>query len=206
MNRLTSSHQEPEKLSVINKLKTERDIIELVRNDIEMVNTLKIVRDLNLPDCRIWAWFIRNKIWDYIHWYWPKTTNPDIDICYFDSSNLDENNEKIVENNIKKKYLLEKWSVKNQARMHLVNSDEPYNSTLDAIKYWPETATAIAIRINQEDEIEFSATHWISDLIEWIVRPTPHFLLSTKKMEIYKARITKKQWNIRRPKLRFVMA
>jgi len=43
--------------------------------------------------------------------------------------------------------------------MHSVNSDEPYDSTLDAIKYWPETATAIAIRINQEDEIEFSAPH-----------------------------------------------
>jgi len=73
----------------------------------------------------------------------------------FDSSNLDENNEKVFENDIKKKYLLEKWSVKNQARMHLVNSDEPYSSTLDAIKYWPETATAIAIRINQAEILTF---------------------------------------------------
>jgi hypothetical protein len=34
-------------------LKTEKDIIELIKNDIEMVRILKIVRDLNLPDCWI---------------------------------------------------------------------------------------------------------------------------------------------------------
>jgi len=53
MNNLESSYQEPEKLFVINKLKTERDIIELVKNDIEMVKILKIVRELDLSDCRI---------------------------------------------------------------------------------------------------------------------------------------------------------
>ena len=36
------------------------------------------------------------------------------------------------------------WSVKNQARMHLRNGDPPYSGATDAMRHWPETATAIA--------------------------------------------------------------
>jgi uncharacterized protein len=43
--------------------------------------------------------------------------------------------------------------------MHSVNSNKPYKSTLDAIKHWTETATAVAIRINSKEEIEFKALY-----------------------------------------------
>jgi hypothetical protein len=34
------------------------------------------------------------------------------------------------------------WSVKNQARMDVQNGDGPHLSATDAMRYWPETATA----------------------------------------------------------------
>lgn len=36
--------------------------------------------------------------------------------------------------------------LRNQEQMHIRNGDQPYSSALDAMRYWPETATAVATR------------------------------------------------------------
>ena len=86
--------------------------------------------------------------------------------------------------------------------MHSRNGDPPYRDTADAIRCWPETATAIAARLLGE-HVEILAPHGIGDLLGLIVRPTPVFV---NKMEIYRARQEQKKWSERWPKLNFTAA
>jgi hypothetical protein len=92
------------------------------------------------------------------------------------------------------------WSVHNQARMHGQNGDPPYRNAADAIRCWPETATAVAARL-QGARVEILAPHGVQDLLGMIVRPTPAFAL---KMDLYQARQASKNWKERWSKLRIL--
>ena len=81
------------------------------------------------------------------------------------------------------------WSVKNQARMHIRNGNLPYKNCYEAISYWPETATAIAIKLNSDNQIEHIAPYGLNDLFNLVVQPTPNFDLIT-----YRSRIANKGW------------
>jgi len=70
------------------KLKTKQDILNLIKKDKWMMNILKIVKDLNLPDWWIGAGFVRNKVFDYLHEYKKRTKLNDTDIIYFDSGKI----------------------------------------------------------------------------------------------------------------------
>jgi hypothetical protein len=93
-----------------------------------------------------------------------------------------------------------RWSVHNQLRMHVRNGDPPYWDVFDAVRCWPETATAIAARI-EGGRVEVLAPHGVGDLVGLIVRPTPTF---ARRMPAYQERIAKKDWKQRWPNLRLV--
>ena len=173
----------------------EKEFIKIIENDIWMLNILKVVRDLKLNDCWIGAGFVRNKIWDVKHKK-SRTKLNDIDVIYFDKSNISETYDLQLENKLRNKGNYN-WSVKNQARMHIRNQQKSYNNSLDAISYWPETATALAVRLNNIDKIKYIAPYQLKDLFNLIVRPTPNFDIKT-----YKKRMEKKKWNVEWPKLK----
>ncbi|WP_353616286.1 nucleotidyltransferase family protein [Bacillus sp. es.034] len=136
-------------------IKSEHDIFELVKKDTWMMNILKTAQTLNLPDWWICAGFVRTKVWDTLHGYSNKTNLSDIDLVYFDATN--EHFEKYVESRLKEEAPSEPWSVKNQARMHIKNGEEPYTSTIDAVSRFPETATSIALKLNEKNELIIAA-------------------------------------------------
>jgi hypothetical protein len=80
-------------------IKNEIDIIKLVSEDRWMMEILKAVTSLNLPDWWVCAGFVRSKIWDTLHGFTERTTIPDIDVIYFDETKLDEIEEKRLEKN-----------------------------------------------------------------------------------------------------------
>jgi hypothetical protein len=169
-------------------VKFENELIDFIESDSWMMNVLKIIRDLKLNDCWIGAGFVRNKIWDKKHGK-ERTKLNDIDVIYFDKTKLIkeydlelEHKLKVIEPNIN-------WSVKNQARMHLRNGQKPYINSNEAISFWPETATSIAVRLNSKNKIEYIAPHGLEDLFNLLVIPTPNFDLA-----IYNKRIKNKKW------------
>lgn len=164
-----------------------------------------MVGSLNLPDCWVGAGFIRNTVWDTLGTcaLEPKVLN-DVDVLWFDpessSSEIDEQLEQQLGN-------LDpsvQWSVKNQSRMHTHNGDAPYQSVMDAMRYWPETATAVAARCNGAVNIEFLAPFGLDDLFLGVIRPTPRFM--TEKRAIFDLRCREKGWLEQWPFLRVVLA
>ncbi len=177
----------------------EKDILELIKQDEWMMRILKITRDLHLPDCWIGAGFVRNKIWDHLHGYNKRTPLNDIDIIYFDPTNLDESVENTIQDKLAAIDSTVQWSVTNQARMHLESNEPPYSSSEHALSLWPETPTAVAVRLTDVNELELSAPHGIGDLVNLSVNSTPHW---RKKPEAYEARLAKKNWQATWPKLK----
>ena len=156
---------------------------------------------LAMEDCWVGAGFIRNAVWNHLHGL-PVEPVPgsDVDIVYYDPCDTSRERDVAIEKRLFDERADIPWSVHNQARMHDRNADAPYRNTEDAIRCWPETATAIAARLRGKF-VEVIAPHGVDDLVDLIVRPTPAF---ADKLAVYSKRIASKDWSRRWPRLQFV--
>jgi hypothetical protein len=173
---------------------SETMIIDLIRADRWMLDVLEAVRSLELPDGWIAAGFIRNRVWDRLHGFEEPTPLNDIDVVYFDPEILDEDVEKQIEARLRRTLPGEPWSVKNQARMAVVNGDPPYADSAHALTCWCETPTPIGARLTGDDHIELIAPLGLDDLFDLIVRPTPHAMSHPHKLAQYRERMARKDW------------
>ena len=176
------------------KINSEADIIQLVQDDPWMMDILENARSLQLPDWWVCAGFVRSKVWDMIHNFEERTPLPDVDVIYFDNSNLHEDVEKNWEVHLRSLNPTVPWSVKNEARMHSINKIPPYTSSVDAISKFPETATALGLSLDPYGKIILAAPHGISDVINVVLRPTPHFMNNQRLFSIYEQRVIQKNW------------
>jgi len=155
---------------------------------------LGITKSLNLPDWWVCAGFVRSKIWDVLHDFSERTPLPDVDVVFYDPTNLNETYEKELEKKLKYRRLDIPWSVKNQSRMHVINDVPPYTSTVNAISKFPETVTALGVKLDENDNVILTAPHGIHDVINMEVKPVTYFMETKERMLIYEERIRKKNW------------
>ena len=181
---------------------TQEDILALIQQDDWMMKVLQVAASLGLPDWVIGAGFVRNKVWNNLSGI-EETHSTDVDVAYFDKSDINESTEKLHEASLRRKFPTD-WSVKNLARMHTVNGsgDKPYLTSEDAIAHWPETATCVAVRLNQKGKLKLIAPYGVDDLVNLTVRPSP---LHSSPEQV-QARVVKKRWLERWPKLRIIGA
>lgn len=172
----------------------EDKIISMIREDNWMMDILMTAKSLNLPDWWVCAGFVRSKIWDSVHHFTVRTPIPDIDVIYFEPKNIDEHEEKKFEEKLKSLNPYAPWSVKNEARMHVKSDMPPYSSSIDAISKFPETATALGVKLDENNHLILAAPYGISDVVNLEVKPTPFFMETRKRVEIYEERITNKDW------------
>lgn len=176
------------------EIKNKEDIIALIKEDKWMMEILKTAKSLNLPDWWVCAGFVRSKIWDILHGFSERTTLPDVDVVYYAPSNINEAEEKELEKCLKALYPNAPWSVKNQARMHMINNLPPYTSSTDAISKFPETVTALGVKIDERDKVVLTAPCGIHDVIKMEVHPTPFFSETKERLQVYEERVRKKSW------------
>lgn len=170
----------------------EQKLKEIVVNDDRFLSLLKAVEKLHLPDAWICAGCLRNKVWDVLDSI--STPINDIDVIYFDEVNNSITSEKKLESQLRAILPDEPWSVKNQARMHEKNGSMPYRSSFDGVANFPETVTAVAIRISN-NELEVMAPYGLQDLFSKSVRPSPHFDETSDLHSIYLERVSQKKWD-----------
>ncbi|WP_430787476.1 nucleotidyltransferase family protein [Virgibacillus flavescens] len=175
-------------------INTEEEFLELVSQDREMMSVLRIVESLDLPDWWVCAGFVRSKIWDIQHGFSAPTQLPDVDVIYFDGENQSEMEDLKLEKLLKQIREAVPWSVKNQARMHTVNGVAPYTSSVDAISKFPETATSLGLKLDQNGSLKLVAPHGLDDALHMKVRPTPHFV-KENMLDKYKDRVSRKRWS-----------
>lgn len=153
---------------------------------------LQAVRGLGLPDGWIGAGFVRNAVWDHQHGRAVAPASGDVDVIWFDADRAEAGLDRDLEAALRARMPLVAWSVKNQARMHGRNADAPYASCSDAMRHWPETATAIAARVGPGGAMEIAAPFGLDDLFSLTLRPTPRF--ARDKHDLFLARVHTKRW------------
>ncbi|MGE7884752.1 nucleotidyltransferase family protein [Bacillus sp. NPDC094077] len=182
-------------------IKTEQDIIQMIQNDTWMMDVLHTAKSLKLPDWWICAGFVRSKIWDTLHNYEVRTATPDVDVIYFDPFHKDEAYEQSLEMKLINIDATIPWSVKNQARMHVVNNMPPYSSSVNAISKFPETATALGVTLDEQNNVILTTPCGIEDVLSLQVKPTAHFLETKERIHMYKNRVMKKNWQSKWPNI-----
>lgn len=131
-------------------------LVALLRQDNQRLTLLESVRALSEPSCKLYvaAGFIRNLVWDSLHQYHLATPFNDIDVIYFNTNDKGQVKERFIENVLSNQHPSFRWQVKNQARMHVRNGDEAYQSLQHAMTYWPEKETAVAVRLLKDNQLE----------------------------------------------------
>jgi hypothetical protein len=170
----------------------------LIKNSL-LYEFLQKIRDIS-TELYLGGGAVRNLVWDKLHGYPMYNQFADLDIVYFDTLHNTKESDERIEQQFFGKIPNIKCSVKNQARMHIHNNEEAYGNLFEAIQKWPETCTSIAIRLNENNEIEYIKPYGFTDLYRLIVAPTPHF---KHKLEKYRERVNAKQWKKTWIKLRF---
>ena len=115
-----------------------------------------------------------------------------MDVIWFDLNRPDPARDAALHDRLTAMDPTVRWSVKNQSRMHVRNGDRPYTSAVDAMRFWPETATAVAVRKTKTECIEVASPLGLEDLFGLIVRPGPCF--AEAKRDIVLDRVRTKQW------------
>ncbi|PZD94596.1 hypothetical protein DNH61_16665 [Paenibacillus sambharensis] len=176
-------------------IRNVEELIKRIEEDEWMMEALRAAASLRLPDWWICAGFVRSKIWDVQLGCPSRTPLPDVDVIYYDPSDTDEAVEKQLEAKLRANNPDMPWSVKNQARMHLLNAMPPYQSSEDAMSKFPETATALGVSLTGQGRIILAAPYGLDDALSMTIRPTPLFREVPKLATLYERRIAEKRWH-----------
>lgn len=126
----------------------------------------------------------------------------DIDVIYFGP--LDPKPE--TESLLRKRRPQYRWEVTDQATVHRWQSTStghpvaPFRSIVDAVSSWPETATAVGVRLASDESMELLAPFGLADLFSMTVRPSP----TRSSDDAYDQRARDKGWTLRWPRVRVV--
>ena len=175
-------------------------IADIIAQDPVGIEQLRAVRALALPDWCIAAGFVRNRVWDHLHGILPPRPTNDIDVLYYDATDLSKVPEEAFERRLNA-LLPAPWQVRNQARMHVWKGLPQHKSTSDSMTYWLETVTAVGVRLEADDTLSVVAPLGTDDLLGLVCRPT---VFGRTKLDEYNERVASKGWRELWPKVRFV--
>jgi hypothetical protein len=173
---------------------------QIVFNTPWLVGALHAVRTAGPPNAYVGAGAIRNVVWDALHGAQCVQHPNDIDVVYFQH---DERATVDWASQLRLALPSLRWDVTNQALIHHWQSRQlgrpvsPYASLGAAIASWPETATAVAARLQQDDTLSLIAPYGLADLFQMHVRPSP----GLTDPSVFHARLESKQWRTRWPQL-----
>lgn len=149
---------------------------------------------------------IAGTVWNSFHGFEPSAHIKDVDIVYFDASDLSfEAEDRMIR---RAAGLFRDFpipvEVKNEARVHLWYEERfgypipPYQSLERAIDSWPTTATSVGIRRSSNGCLLTYAPFGLNDLLDMVVRPNRRQVTR----DIYWAKV--QRWKRHWPKLTII--
>ena len=163
-------------------LERQDELVEILRRNDELMQVLHTVRDLGLPDWRLFSGAVYQSVWN------ARTDRPsgygvkDYDIGYFDPDTSYEA-EDVWIRRVASAFdgpLKDQVEVRNQARVHLWFKDhfgedyEPLTSTDEAPARFVAPAFGVGVRLEADDQITVVAPFGLDDIFDLVVRPNPH--------------------------------
>lgn len=174
----------------------------LLQKDAFRLRCLQAALSLQLTDWYLGAGFLRNAIWDHLHQHATATPLNDIDLVYFDATDLSISTEQRYTKMLSTLMPDVHWEVKNQARMHLYHQHQPYQNCAEGIQQWVEVPTCVGVRLEADGSFSYYSTfglqqNWSLELKINPLNPRP---------ALFQQRIQQKGWLQLWPKLRLITA
>jgi hypothetical protein len=185
----------------------EARLIELVRSSALLMNALTAAREVEPPDWLIGSGAIRDRVWNHLHGYHGPSRPQDVDLVFFDDA-PDARSEQNVLDALRAVAPHVPWDVQNQATVHLWYPQvfgvevDPLASSADGVGTWPETATAVAIRLLADDTLDVVAPFGLEDLFALVWRRNPRRVT----LEEYQLRIWRKRVANRWPRVQVLLS
>jgi len=176
---------------------SEHSLRNLVSRDPPTLAALRQARALALPDWYLAAGWIRALVWDHLTARRSDRAGVDLDLIFHDPGDRSWQRDHALDDR-----LGPPWQVRNQARMHLDNGDPPYGSSLDAMRCWLETPTAVGVRLEADDSLTVAAPFGLEDLFTLTLRPTPR---GRERLADFQVRLESKAWRRTWPELRVLL-
>jgi uncharacterized protein len=183
----------------------ERKLIDLIKQHKLLFSLLVTLKKIE-PVAYLSAGVIRNTIWSYLHAQEFDLEGTEVDVIYFDPTELNYEKSKTIQQQLEHAFPVIDWDVTNQALVHTWyktsegQNIQAYTSLIHAITNWPETATAIAVRMNEENDLEIIAPLGLGDLFNLRLRWNSQGVA----YEVFQRRIKEKNFLIKWPKLKLV--
>jgi len=174
----------------------ETQLLAILSEHAWFMTALNVVSDLSLSQWCIGAGVIRNIVFDYLDGG-TTTSIRDVDVAYFDLSDISEHKDREYEDILKIHMPNIPWEVTNQAAVHLWFHKKfgyrvpPVNDIEEAVATWPETCTAVAVTKDQKGEYKVYAPCGLEDLFGMVIRRNPVRV----DVRTYNARIVSKQYD-----------
>jgi hypothetical protein len=159
----------------------EERLRELVRGSAWLVDVLAAARDSGLPDAWVGAGVLRDLVWGELfgHGFRPEEVH-DIDVVFYDPADLSGDRDRRATEELRKHRPGLAWEACNQAAVHTWYAEHfggpavpPLRSIAEAVATWPETATAVAVRLVGAHELEICAPLGLDDLLGGVWRRNP---------------------------------
>ena len=160
----------------------EPELVEILRGNDELMQVLRTVRDLGLPDWRLFSGAVYQSVWN------ARTDRPagygvkDYDIGYFDPD-TSWDAEDVWIKRVAAAFdgpLKDQVEVRNQARVHLWFKDhfgedyEALTCTDEAPARFVAPAFGVGVRLEADDSLSVVAPFGLDDVFDLVVRPNPH--------------------------------
>jgi hypothetical protein len=156
-------------------------LVQIVRGDPGLMHVLTTVRDLQLPDWRVFSGAVYQSVWNAV------TGRPagygirDYDLGYFDPDTTWDAEDVVIKRVAAafEEPFRSKVEVRNQARVPLwfpAHFGEPYDpiaSTDEALGRFVAPAFAVGIRLEPDDTISVAAPLGLEDIFDLVLRPNP---------------------------------
>lgn len=187
-------------------MRARNRLVEIVRSTPWLMRALQAVRSVGAPDACIGAGAIRATVWDFMHGYTTPSLVADVDVAYFDASDLSAEAQERYRRQLAVREPSLVWDVVNQAAVHLWYERmfgtpvAPLESVEDGIASWPETATAVGVRLDAADRLHVIAPLGLSDLFDGVIRRNPRRVSASQ----FRARVEAKRYHDQWPMVRVV--
>ena len=182
----------------------EQRLMSIARDTPWFTEALCAVRALGLHSWCIGAGAVRNLVWDHLHGFASPSALADIDVAYFDATDLSSERDAHLLRELKAILPDAPWEVTNQAAVHqwfeayFGHPVEPLGSLEEAVVSWPEYATSVGITLLQDDSLRVIAPYGLEDLFGMVVRRNP----ARVSIATYRLRVEQKRYAARWPQVR----
>lgn len=160
----------------------EDRLIRIVRADPGLMHVLTTVRDLDMPDWRVFSGAVYQSVWNHQTGRAPGYGVRDYDLGYFDPD-TSWDAEDVVIKRVAAAFdppFRDLVEVRNQARVPLWFPDhfgEPYDPigcTDEALERFVAPAFAVGVRMEADDTISVAAPLGLEDVFDLVLRPNPN--------------------------------